>query len=185
MLPSRSSIFCMIQVLFFLTGIVTISYAETDQAGPIHIEADRMEADQQRDLVVFTGNVEANQADIAIFADEMVVNYLTSEKQKTNDNSDKKLSQRIDKIDARGNVKIVKGDWIATGDSMEYYSSAQKVKLTGNAKAWQDSNVVTGENIILFLEEGRSIVEKSGKDGKRVKAFIYSGGTSSVESKKE
>ena len=43
--------------------------------------------------------------------------------------------------------------------------------LIGNARVWQDENVVTGERITIYLAEDRSMVE--GGAGGRVKGVFY------------
>jgi lipopolysaccharide export system protein LptA len=83
------------------------------------------------------------------------------------------LSQKIEKITAQGNVKIIQGDWIAAGDTMDFNADTRIVTLAGNAKAWRDQNMVSGEKIVLYLDEGKSVVESSSREGERVKAFIY------------
>jgi lipopolysaccharide export system protein LptA len=70
-------------------------------------------------------------------------------------------------------VKIVQKDWVAVGDVMDYMEHERKAILSGNAKAWQGKNMVAGETIILYLDEGKSIVERSNEEGERVKALIY------------
>jgi lipopolysaccharide export system protein LptA len=56
---------------------------------------------------------------------------------------------------------------------MDFNAEKRIVILSGNAKAWQEKNMVSGEKIILYLDEGRSVVERSTAEGERVKAFIY------------
>lgn len=143
---------------------------------PIRIEADRMESSQGKNVIVFSGNVHANQDDLVINADSMTVRYHTVNTGKPDDTTDvpaEGLPQQIDTITAKGKVKIVRGDWIANGDSMDFKADKRLVILSGNAKAWQDQNMVSGEKIILYLDEGKSVVERSTKEGERVKAFIY------------
>jgi len=143
---------------------------------PIRIEADRMESSQEKNVIVFSGNVHANQADLIINADTMTVRYHSGNTDQPDDTTDVPaggLSRQIDTITAKGNVKVVRGDWIAHGDSMDFKSDERIVILSGNAKAWQDQNMVSGEKIILYLDEGKSVVERSTKEGERVKAFIY------------
>lgn len=41
---------------------------------------------------------------------------------------------------------------------MLYLSKERQVILTENAKAWQGQNMVSGEKIIYYLDEGRSEV---------------------------
>ena len=151
--------------------------AETGTATsvPIQIEADRMETSQEESVVIFSGHVKANQGVLTINADEMTVSYIRAETDPaaTDPENVQGLPQKIAQIMAAGNVKIVQGDWIAAGDAMDFNAEKRIVILSGNAKAWQNQNMVTGEKIILYLDEGRSVVERSSAEGERVKAFIY------------
>ena len=71
-----------------------------------------------------------------------------------------------------GNVKIITRDCkIGTARRAEYYDAEQRVVLVGNARVWQEDNVVTGERITIFLAEDRSLVE--GGKQERVKAVFY------------
>jgi lipopolysaccharide export system protein LptA len=155
---------------------------------PIRIEADRMESAQDQSVIVFSGHVQANQENLIINADEMTVRY-TGEKigqgpaAATGPDAGG-LTQQIDAISAQGNVKIVQGNWIATGNTMDFDSEKRIVILSGNARAWQDQNMVSGEKIILYLDEGRSVVERSSQEGERVKAFIYPSSPESKDDKK-
>ena len=49
-------------------------------SSPIRIEADRMESVQEKNIVTFSGHVEAKQDDLIIHADQMTVNYIKSKK---------------------------------------------------------------------------------------------------------
>ena len=71
-----------------------------------------------------------------------------------------------------GNVRIITKDCrIGTAKRAEYYDAEQRVVLIGNARVWQDDNVVTGERITIYLAEDRSVVE--GGKQERVKAVFY------------
>jgi len=145
-----------------------------DTSTPIQIEADRMETSQEEGAVLFSGNVQANQGNLIINADEMTVLYTKAGVQSdTSAGTAAELTQKIDKIMAKGNVKIVQEDWVAAGDTMDFNAEDRIVVLAGNAKAWQNQNMVTGEKIVLYLDEGKSVVERSTREGERVKAFIY------------
>ncbi len=143
-------------------------FAVADQA-PISIEADQMESVRKDDAVLFTGNVEARQGDLAIHADEMTVYY-----QKTSGGEVAVVADResIRKFVARGHVKIVRLDWVATGDEVQYLSEERQVILSGNTKVRQEGNIISGDRVILFLDEGRSVMEGSA-DGGRVKGIFY------------
>lgn len=141
---------------------------------PVHIEADRMESDQKTESVVFVGNVEAHQADLAIKADRMTVFYQRAPADPSPKNTAAEAARAIDRLTASGAIEIVKLQWTATGDQLEYISRDRKIILTGNTKVWQDNNLVTGDRIVLYLDEGKSVVErKSSGEGERVKAFFY------------
>jgi len=152
-------------------------------AQPIHIEADRMESFERRSEVLFTGRVEATQGDIVLHADEMKVNYLPAD-----DGGQKGThrSRKVDKLFARGNVKVVsEAGWVATGKTMDYFAVDRKAILIGDAKVWQDNNLVTGNRIVLYLDEGKSVVESDPQQGRqRVKAFLYPGGEKEQKSGK-
>jgi len=124
---------------------------------PVNITADALEADNKQGLVVFKGNVVARQEDMVIFSDSMAVNY------------DEKGGMK--QIVATGNVKITRGDRVATGQKVVFYNAEQKIVLTGNPRVWQGADVISGERITLFVKEDRSIIE--GSKDKRVSATIY------------
>jgi len=126
---------------------------------PIVIDADRMEASKKDGLVVFTGNVVAKQENSVQTADRMEV-YLDDK------------GERVLRIVSTGNVKIVTEDCrTGTARRVEYYDDDQRLLLIGDAKVWQEDNVVTGERIVMFLADDRSEVE-AGPQG-RVKSVFY------------
>ena len=145
---------------------------------PIVIDADRMEAFKKDGLVVFTGNVVAKQETSVQNADRMEV-YLDDK------------GERVLRIISTGNVKIVTEDCrTGTAKRVEYYDDDQKLLLIGDAKVWQEDNVVTGERIVMYLADDRSEVE-AGPQG-RVKSVFYpkrdedkSGATTPVAKKDE
>lgn len=149
---------------------------------PIYVEADQMSSTAETDTVLFTGNVDAKQGDLRILSDEMTVYYddpETPEEKKSVD-----TTQRIEKLICIGNVEITREDWLGTSEHMTYFADSRQVILTGNAKAWQGQNMVTGEKIIYYMDEGRSEVvggaavtagsddKKTEEKGGRVKMTI-------------
>lgn len=139
-----------------LGGTVT-ALAASD--APIHIEANQMTSTEKTNSVVFTGDVDAKQADVRIRSDEMTVFYTPgaadSEKKKTDQ---KKSNQQVEKLICVGNVELTRGQWLGTAKKMVYLSKERQVILTDNAKAWQGQNMVSGDKIIYYLDEGRSEV---------------------------
>jgi len=129
-------------LLFQVTPLLAAS-------APITIEADHMSSLEQENNVLFTGNVDAAQADVRIRSDKMTVYYTAAAEGK---------KQEVKRLKCEGNVEITKGEWLGTGKTMNYLAKERKVILSGDAKAWQGTNLVTGETIIYYLDEGRSEV---------------------------
>lgn len=160
----------LLPLLLVFPGIGTAQEREiTNPNAPITIEADRMESRQHDNTVIFTGNVVANQGEITINAAKMTVIYLAAAKGGKGD-----AAQKIEKLRAEGAVRIIKQDLTATSEALDFFAYESKVILTGEAKAWQGKNVVTGDRIVLFLDEGRSVVDSGEKEtSSRVTATIY------------
>jgi len=138
---------------YFLSGLsILLLFVATPlfaANAPITIEADHMSSLEEDNNVLFSGNVDAAQADVRIRSDEMTVYYSAAEKEK---------KQEVKRLKCVGNVEITKGEWLGTGDTMNYLAKERKVILSGGAKAWQGTNLVTGNTIIYYLDEGRSEV---------------------------
>ncbi len=136
-------------------------------SAPITIEADHMTSLEEDNNVLFSGNVDAAQGDVRIRADKMTVYYTPAADGK---------KQEVKRLKCTGNVEITKDEWLGTGETMNYLAKDRKVILSGGARAWQDKNLVTGETIIYYLDEGRSEVVGSrpsatmaGESGKQKK----------------
>ena len=133
--------------------------AKNDRAQPVTVDADKMERFGKEALVVFTGNVIARQNNSVQYADRMEV-Y---------------LDERGDKIlrtVSTGSVRIITRDCrTGTARRAEYHDLEQRVVLLGNARVWQEDNVVSGETITIFLSQDRSVVQ--GGKQERVKAVFY------------
>lgn len=160
--------------LLLIIVLISFSPAFAAQEGdqPISIEADRMVSQENRNIVTFLGKVDARQGSLIIRSDEMTVYYSATGAEKTSDTGDKPTS-RVEKLICINNVKVTQGDWLGTGDRLDYFAQERKVILSGNAKAWQGRNMVTGKTITYYLDEKRSVVEQDERARGRVKAVIH------------
>ena len=113
-----------------------------------------MSSTEEKNTVLFIGNVDARQGDLRILSDEMTVYYIDEATEDKNAST----QQKIEKLVCVGNVELSTEEWLGTSDKMIYYSGNRKIYLLGNAKAWQDENMVAGEKIIYYIDEGRSEV---------------------------
>ena len=133
--------------------------AAEDKTQPVTVDADKMERYGKESLVVFTGNVVARQNNSVHYADRMEV-YLDEK------------GDRILRTVSTGTVKIITRDCrTGTAQRAEYYDLEQRVVLIGNARVWQDENVISGETITIYLSQDRSVVQGSKQD--RVKAVFH------------
>ncbi len=139
---------------------------------PVHIEADRMFSDQQRNTVVFTGNVVAIQGSLTINSEKMTVNH-REEGQGEESRSKAGQGQQIEKIVATGNVRISRDDLTASGDKVIFALEEEKIFIINNARVWHKDNLVQGERVVFDLARGTTVFESGAKEGQRVKAFFY------------
>ena len=135
------------------------SSGKDDRTQPVTVDSDKMERFGKEGLVVFTGNVVARQSNSVQYAERMEV-YL--------DEAGDKILRTV----STGAVRIITRDCrTGTAQRAEYYDLEQRVVLIGNARVWQEDNVVSGDTITIFLSQDRSVVQ-GGKD-ERVKAVFY------------
>ena len=143
-----------------------------EQEAPITIEANRMVSQENDNAVVFMGKVVAKQGAMTIRTDEMTVFYSDTA------NGDKAAGQ-LERLVCKNNVKITQDDWLGTGSRLDYFAKGKKAVLSGDAKAWNGPNMVTGKTITYYLDEKRSVVEPEakadGSAGGRVRATLRPG----------
>ncbi len=133
--------------------------AKEDRNQPVTVDSDKMERFGKESLVIFTGNVVARQNSSVQYADRMEV-YLDEK------------GDRILRTVSTGNVRIITRDCrTGTARRAEYFELDQRVVLSGNARVWQEDNVVSGESVVIYLSQDRSVVQGGGQE--RVKAIFY------------
>jgi len=125
---------------------------------PIDITSESLEVDEQSGTAVFTGQVIVIRGDMTVYADRLILHRAQG-------------SEQIEKIEASGEVRVVQQDRVATAKQASFYQRQEKLVLSGEAKIQQGQNLVSGEEIIMFIKENRSLV-KSGEDG-RVRAVFF------------
>jgi lipopolysaccharide export system protein LptA len=126
---------------------------------PIVVTADWMEADRQKNMIVYKGQVVAVQADMTMRGDKLTALF------------DPASKQMKEAITEGKSVQIIQGDKIATGTKAVFDSAAQTVTMTGNPVVRQGNSEVSGERIIFYMKEDRAIAE--GGANQRVKATIF------------
>jgi lipopolysaccharide export system protein LptA len=142
--------------------------AQEANAGAIVIKSQSLELDNEKRLVIFSGQVDARREDMRIRCEKMTVYYVDLSANKEPGKTD----VRIDKIVATGEVKISRPDGaLAMSEKAVYYESDEKVVLTGRPVVKQGDDFVEGSRITLYLKEKRSTVEGSEKE--KVRAVLH------------
>ena len=154
---------------------------------PLLITAARLEADQAKGIVIFSGQVKAIYGDATLYSDQLLVYFKTkpaapkgaapAPQEKTEQSPLGDVgAEKIDRIVAKGNVRMVQEDRVATGNEAIYYKDRDEVVLTGNPQLWRAENTLKGERIIFNLATNKVLVESSPQ--RRVEALLYSQGAS-------
>lgn len=115
---------------------------------PIDIRSDQLEAHNKERKVIFVGNVQARQRDVIIFADRLTTFY-------------DKAGKEIDRIVAEGSVKITQNDKVGTAQQAVFENRSRKITMMGEPHLWQGKDELRGEQIVVFLDEDRVLVEKA------------------------
>ncbi len=121
----------------------------------IRVTSDTMEAERKKRLVIFRGDVVAEE-DYTVCSDELYVYYDDAEE--------------IKEIVAKGNVRVVQEGKRAKGDRAVFNRLDRTLVITGHAAAKQCSDIVRGERITFYLDSDNIRVE--GRKGERVRALI-------------
>jgi len=138
---------------------------------PIDIVSDRLDAYREKDLVRFSGNVVATQGDRVIKSDTLELYFKKKAEGTAPAAGDAAKAGDIDRIVAKGNVRITENERIVTGEQAVYLNNEQRIVVTGNPVMREGNNVITGDRVVVLLNEDRGVVE--GTTGKRVTATIY------------
>ena len=127
------------------------------ERGPVHITSQQLEADYQAKVITFIGDVVARQKEFTLYSDRLLL-FIGGE------------MKEIEKIVARGNVRMVQGERTATCNEATYYHREGTVVLRGEPVVREGDNWVSGKRIIYYIDEQKSVAEGEGED--RVKVTI-------------
>jgi lipopolysaccharide export system protein LptA len=167
----------------FLLGSATLGWTapekKADQEIPLHITALRLEADQAKHLITFSGDVKAQYGDSILYTEQLRVYYQPPETKAAPAGAKPEQQsplgdlggEKIDRIEAEGQVRFVQEDKVAAGQKAIFYRDQEKVVLLGNPQVWRGENNLKGETITFFLKDNRMVVESAPQ--KRVEAHLY------------
>jgi len=135
-------------LLLFLPVLANAEDQKARIKGPIHITSETLTADNKAHTALFEKNVIAKTTNLTIYSDKMLVYY-------------EEDGGAVTKIEATGNVKVLKESRIITSKTAVYYADEEKVIFTGEPRAMDGDNVVTGTKIVYLMDSDRFQVENS------------------------
>jgi len=146
----------MLRQLFTVSVFISIVLAgsifaeeKTEQIkGPIVVTSQTLLSDNKARTALFEGSVVAKTENMTLYSDKMLVYYAEG-------------SGNVTKIEAEGKVKLVKKDLVVTSKVAKYFAEEEKVIFTGEPKAIEKGNIVTGTKMTYFMKDDRSFVENS------------------------
>ncbi len=139
---------CILTIFILCFAAHAAPLIEQAEKKPIIITSQTLTADNKNNTAIFEGSVVAKTDDITIYSDKMTVFY---------DNSE----SRIKKIHAIGNVKVHRNERAIFSNEATYLDDEEKIIFTGDPKAVEGENLITGTQIIFFLKDDRALIEGS------------------------
>ena len=129
-------------------SVNAVAVAESAENRSITITSETLTADNRNSTATFEGAVVAKTKDVMIYSDKMIVYYGNAE-------------NSIKEIHATGNVKVHSKERALFSKEASYINSEEKIIFTGNPKAVEGGNVISGTRIIYFLKDDRAVIEGS------------------------
>lgn len=140
----------------------------SDLPAELRIRANAMKFDYDRGLLAYVGDVSVNHANVRLSADRLTFGFTPGRE------------QMLKSVEARGNVEVVHGEETAYGEAGSYDPHTEVITLTGKARLGSGSNSLSGESVVVYLDERRATVE-GGKGP--VRAVINPGELKELEKK--
>ena len=168
---SVKSIFILLLLAFFSGfAVPSLSTAASKNEGnffgknkkdPVNIISDQLDFDQKKHIALFSGNVVARQTGTTLTCNKLKIIFSPK-------------NQKLEEIIATGKkVVLTMQNKKAQCQKMHYFATDAKIILSGSPTLDDGKNIITGEQIIFFVNDDRSIV-KGGKN-RRVKTTIFPG----------
>jgi len=134
------------------SGSSTLSKRMFNSKGPIHIVSNRLDADNKKRIITFSGHVVVKRSTLTLTCDRLTVQYTPK-------------GGDISQITAAGDVIIKQPPRSATCQKAIFFQKTNKVVLMGNPVLSEGKNKVTGSKVTFFLDSDKTIIE-GGKKGR-------------------
>ena len=126
--------------------------------GPLHITSSGFYGNRKNSLIRYTGGAHASHKEATLRASSITIFF-------------KGEGGEISKIEARGNVKLVRSDITATCNLMTFNYNTKILTLEKDPVIWRGDDMVKGDKILYYLDEKKSVA--LGGDTNRAHVTIY------------
>lgn len=116
-----------------------------DKKAPTHITSDELTVHNEERVFVYSGNVTVDQGDLKITSKTLEGTY--SEQ------------NEIQKLVAKGDVLILKGDIRANSQQALYDAATDTLTLIDNPQVQQGDSILAADKIKIYLKDNRSQAE--------------------------
>ena len=145
------------KIILLHTTLVFLLLTSISSSREINISSDSLTIDRENNISTFYGNVYAFEKDIEIWADQLTIKF----NNQVND---------VEEIHATKNVKVIRENIIATGDTGFYYPAKNEIKMLNSVEVLENENLVKCDELVLDLTNSISIMKSKSK--RRVEAII-------------
>lgn len=134
-------------------------HAASTKDSPVVVTARSLIADNKKKTVIYKDNVVVKKDDLTMYADQVIIKLKGDGAKGASGEDVFKGGGKVDTIEARGGVKLVQKDKTATSESATYYTTGNKIIMTGKPRVCQGDNVLNGNRIIYNIKEDTFVVE--------------------------
>lgn len=122
--------------------------SETQSKKPVVITAKTMDADNLAHKALFVGDVVAKSDGVTVYADRMEVFYSED-------------TGQIIRIEYEGTVRMIKDKRAIIAERATYYGDEEKIDFRGDPRILEGDNLVTGSKIFYYPSKDRLVVKDS------------------------
>lgn len=129
-----------------------------DSNAPVDYAADRIDVQDKAKRVLLTGNVEITQKGLKLRAARTLVAYTDNGASGGSSGNDVK----IQRIDATGNVEVIRGEEHVWGDLATYDFGRRVITVVGHVRLQNARGNGTGERLVIDLDNHMSNFQGTG-----------------------
>tara|TARA_B000000532_G_C18737648_1_gene349690 strand:+ start:317 stop:766 length:450 start_codon:yes stop_codon:yes gene_type:complete len=143
--------------IFFSISVFTLIFILNVYSDELKITSNNLEVDRSNKISIFSGDVYVVNQNIKIWSEKLIVKFNNNENE-------------IEEFNAINEVKIVKDEITATGDTGLYFPKSDVINLFGNVEVYENNNYVKCDELFLDIKNSTSIMKSTSSD--RVEALI-------------